>query len=426
MSTTGAKAQPALSREARIVLAGSATSALGNGLTLPFLLIYLHQVRGIPLVQTGLLLAIPGLVSLAAGPVAGWVVDRYGARRLLAVGSVGSALAYGSLALVHTAAQAVPVAVALGMFNATFYPSQSSLFAALAAGPVLQRLFAMNFVLLNAGIGVGGLLAGLFVQVSSPGSFQVIYLLDALTFLAYTAAVLTIHEPARPAKAVAVDGSYRQVVAHPLFRRVFALSLLLALTGYTQIDSGLPAFASTVAHTGSRAIALSFVANTALIVLGQLLVLRRLQGVRRTRALLVVSGVWALSWGFLALAGVLPGHGARSAVVIAFGALFGLGETFMAPTVGPMVNDIAPDHLRGRFNALSSLAYGVGFTIGPAFSTALIGAGLAGAWIGVLVLGALTIAVLALRLERRLTPAQNGINQPVSVRGAEEGERLLV
>ncbi|HEV7208833.1 MAG TPA: MFS transporter [Mycobacteriales bacterium] len=413
-----------LSRDARIVLAGSAVSALGNGLTLPFLLIYLHKVRGIPLAQTGLLLAIPGVISLVAGPVAGALVDRLGARRVLAVGAVGNAVAYGSIALVHTAAQAVPVEILLGVFNATFYPSQSSLFARLAGGPALQRLFAMNFVLLNAGIGLGGLAAGLFVHVQHPGTFQLVYLLDAATFVIYAALVASIRESGRAAATSVRTGSYGDVLRHRLFRRVFAVSILLALTGYTQIDSGLPAFATDVAHVSTQTIALSFVANTAMIVIGQLVVLKRLAGVRRTRALLVVAGVWAASWAFLGLAGVLPGHGWRVAVVIAFGALFGLGETFMAPTVGPMINDIAPDHLRGRFNALSSLAYSVGFVLGPALSTLLIGAHLSAAWIGLLLAGTALVVRLSLRLEPRLTPAENGISGALA--GPPQLEQMLI
>lgn len=407
-----------LSRDARVVLAGSAVSALGNGLTLPFLLIYLHKVRRIPLDRTGLLLAIPGLISLVAGPLTGTLVDKLGARLVLAVGSVGSALAYAGLAEVHTAAQAIPVEVLIGAANSSFYPSQASLFGRLATGRPLRRLFATNFVLINMGIGVGGLIAGLFVDVHRPDTFALVYVMDAATFLGYTVAVSTIHETGRAAPGVHGGGSYREVLKQPLFLHLFTLSLLLALTGYTQIESGLPAFATDVAHVSPRTIALSFVANTTTIVAGQLLVLRRLERIRHTRALLAVAAIWAASWLLLGLGGVLPSHEARVAVVIAFGALFGFGETFLSPTAGPLTNDVAPEHLRGRFNALTSTSYAIGFTIGPAISAGLIGAHLAGGWLGLLMLGLLGVVALSLRLEARLTPAQNGLHPDTEARQA--------
>lgn len=403
-----------LPRDARVVLAGSAVSALGNGLVLPFLLVYLHRVRGIPLAQAGLLLAVPGLISLVAGPAAGVLVDRWGARRVLLSCMLGSAVAYGSVSLVRGALEALPVMVLLGVFNASSYPSQASLFARLTEGRGRQRLFALNFVLLNAGIGVGGLAAGLVVQVSRPGTFELVYLLDAATFLGYAVALARIRDPGAPAGEQPRSGSYREVARHRLFRPVFALSLLLALTGYTQVDSGLPAFATDVAGVSPRVIAMVFVANTGTIVVGQLVVLRRLEGVRRTRALLMVAAIWAASWLLLGSAGLLPGHGMRVAAVVTFGAVFGLGETFMAPTIGPMVNDIAPEHLRGRFNAMNSLAYAVGFTVGPPVSSALIGAGLSAVWVGLLLAGTATVAVLARRLEPRLTPAHNGVSRDLA------------
>ena len=46
-----------------------------------------------------------------------------------------------------------------------------------------SRVFAVQFALLNLGIGVGGAVSGLLVDVHRVGSFQVIYLVDALSSL---------------------------------------------------------------------------------------------------------------------------------------------------------------------------------------------------------------------------------------------------
>ena len=56
---------------------------IGTGLVLPFHVVYLHEVRGIPLSHVGLLLALPPLVGfLVVGP-GGSAIDRFGARRIL-------------------------------------------------------------------------------------------------------------------------------------------------------------------------------------------------------------------------------------------------------------------------------------------------------------------------------------------------------
>jgi MFS family permease len=393
---------------ARVVLAGNFINALGTGLVLPFLLVYLHDVRHISLPATGLLMALPGLVGFVAGPLGGLAADRLGAQRILVGGCLLEGLAALLLATVRGPGLAAPVLLLLGAGNATFFPAQSGLFARLADGAVLQRLFAVNFVLLNAGIGVGGIVAGLAVSTRHPGTFQVIYLADGLTTLIYAVAVAAIRVHGPRTLAGAASGSYREVFAHPLFPRIVGLSALLALVGYVQVDSGLPAFVTVTLGLPPRAVAAALVLNTAVIVTGQLLVLRRIERWRRTRALVGTAAVWAAAWLLLGSAALIGPHDLRWLVVVAFGGLFGLGETFMAPTVAPMTNDVAPDHLRGRFFAMTALTYSLGFTLGPPIATTLIARHLAGLWLALLIAGCGLLTYCAIRLEQRLSPAQNG------------------
>ena len=44
-----------------------------------------------------------------------------------------------------------------------------------------ERVYGINFMLMNAGIGVGGVVSGLFVAHRPATSFQRIYLVDALS-----------------------------------------------------------------------------------------------------------------------------------------------------------------------------------------------------------------------------------------------------
>jgi MFS family permease len=66
---------PRLSRDLWTLLSGSFASAFGNGVVLPFLLSYLHNVRRIPLGPAGLVLAAVALAAIVAGPVGGLVAS---------------------------------------------------------------------------------------------------------------------------------------------------------------------------------------------------------------------------------------------------------------------------------------------------------------------------------------------------------------
>jgi len=56
-------------------------------------------------------------------------------------------------------------------------------------------------------------------------------------------------------------------------------------------------------------------------------------------------------------------------------ALLALGETFVAPTVPAIVNDLAPDRLRGRYNGAFTLAWTSSFIVGPLLAGFALGAG---------------------------------------------------
>ena len=81
--------------------------------------------------------------------------------------------------------------------------------------------------------------------------------------------------------------------------------------------------------------------------------------------------------------------------------VFAVGETLQGPTQAPLVVDLAPDHLRGRYFALSAMSWSAGGILGPLVGGALLGWHPYAVWpiaAGVCVFSALG----CLALERRL------------------------
>jgi MFS family permease len=63
--------------------------------------------------------------------------------------------------------------------------------------------------------------------------------------------------------------------------------------------------------------------------------------------------------------GLAPPGEAAVALLLLAAAVFALGETLFAPVWSTLVNELAPDHLRGRYNALSACGWDVTGIIGP-------------------------------------------------------------
>jgi hypothetical protein len=194
-------------------------------------------------------------------------------------------------------------------------------------------------------------------------------------------------------------------------RLMLVASLLIYFTGYPAVDSGLPAYATVEAHMSAHIVALSVTVNTAFIVATQLIVLRLVRRLRRSRALALVGLIWAASWVVFGLAALPIPLASRVACVFTFTAVFGLGETFVAPTLGPLLNTLADD----RANSLSAFAQSLSFIVSPAIATGLIAAGAATVWISLLCVGCLGTVAIGARLSRTLTIRQDLANAPPAV-----------
>ena len=400
---------------------------------MPFLLVYLHRVRGIGLAVAGLALATIALASLGGNPTGGWLADRAGSRRALVFGLLLAATGSIGVALVHSTWQAFAATGLLGFGAGVVWPSQDALMASLVAPEQRSQVFAVRHATLNAGLGLGGVAAALVVSFSSPASFVLIYLLDAASYAAFVPIVLTMSRTGD--RSVSGDdkelrGGYRMVIRDRVFVRIWILTALLILAGYGQYHAAFPAYATGPGRLSARALGVVFAANTFAVVLVQLVVLKLLSGRRRTRGVMGVCAFWAGTWAITLLAGGLRGGGAALAGFIVAMVLFAVGETLLSPTIPAMVNDLAPEHLRGRYNGAYTLAWTTGFLLGPALGGLALGTGHGRTlFIGLIALLGL-IALGAHRLEARLPAAVNRVGRSLrpesAVTSTPGGDALLV
>jgi MFS family permease len=201
------------------------------------------------------------------------------------------------------------------------------------------------------------------------------------------------------------------VLRNRAFVHYVVFALTLTTVGYAQIEIGFTAFSTVVAEVPPGIIGWALAANTLVIVGAQLFVLRWLEGRSRTRALAVVGLIFATSWVVLAGAGVAGSNGATALAiigVIACAVIFAMGETLLSPIMPAITNALATDELRGRYNAMGSMIWGVSGIVGPIAAGPLIGSGRAAWWVVLVIGGSLVASLLALALHRRLTPAQDG------------------
>jgi MFS family permease len=395
---------PQLPRSVQTLQVGGLINFFGSGMAIPFLFIYLHNVRDIGLDTAGLILATNGLTGLAAGPVAGALVDRIGGRRTLTISLIVQAIGYAFFPLIHEPWHGFALSALVGVGIGTFWPAQSSLIAGLTPRDRRAAAFATQRLTMNLGFGLGGLVGGLIATTSDPTTFTVIFLLNSVTFLVYIAALTLVPEPSREEHDESAErvrgGSYRDVFRNSAFIAVIAINVMMIGAGIAQLTS-FPVYAKNEAGLSERTIGIIFFLNTLVIVLAQLPLAKLLEGRRRMPMIGLLGVLWAGSW-LLFPAGAGFADGLATAAVFAFAvSVFAIGECLHGVVHAPLVVDLAEPRILGRYLALSSVSWEVGFTAGPALAGLMLAAWPHGLWF---VAAAICLAagMFALALEARL------------------------
>ena len=365
---------PGLPRSVWTLEAGFLVNAYGTGVAYPFLVIYLHNVRGLSLAMSGLVLATIGAASLVMSPLIGLAIDRVGGRRMLAASLVLVAAGYGLFPLVREPWHAFAVALLVGVGSGAFWPSQSTLLAGLAPQERRHTAYALQRGAYNLGLGLGGMTGGLIATTARPSSFTVLFLVNAAASLLFSTLLPLVPEPMRYEAAAGSGerrGGYLDVIRHRPFLGLVFLNFVFISVGQTQLEL-LPVFAKNEAGVNERQIGLIFLVSTLVLVVCQLPVAKLLEGRSRMRALALMPALWAIAWLVVEAGGAWFEAAAAALMFGLAAAVFGLGECLHGPTQGALVADLAPPLLRGRYLALSSSSWDLGYVAGPAIGGAVL------------------------------------------------------
>ena len=386
----------------RILLLGVLISGMGNGLVFSFLFIYLHQVRGISSGVVGLIAAYGALVGLTASPIVGSLIDHWGPKPVLLASLIISAGGYYFMGAIHGIPSALVVSTICAIGQSAMWPSQSAIAVELTTEDQRPRYFGSQFALLNFGMGLGGLLASVVVNLKDPQTFVYLYKGDAISYLFYFAIILFVREVGHRNVEERKDnanrsGGWLEVLNDKVFIKVWLISIGAILCGYAQLEVGFTAFASMIAKVRPTDIAWAFAANTLMIGIAQLWFVKKLEKVDRRKSIAIAALLWALAWLALGSSGIV--HSQALALLIICQIVFGIGEMVWSPIMPSIVNQLAPEHLRGRYNAASMSTWTIGTILGPVIAGVLLGARLQWLWIAGLVGGLLLVAFAVMRLE---------------------------
>ncbi|GCB92041.1 MFS transporter [Streptomyces noursei] len=406
----------------RRIQLGNALSAFGNGFTVPYLYVYVAEVRHLGASTAGAVLAMLAISALVVLPLTGRAIDRRGPLPVAVVGTVSAAVGSLGIGLSSTEPAVIASAVALGAGIAVIQPALATMIVWCSTTATRSRAFATQFFLNNLGLGIGGLVGGQLVDTTHASSFVRLFAIEAVMFLVLGAAIATVRLPRAPKVEDAVPteerakGAWRAMFGDRRMVWLCVLGFVLFFACYGQFESGLAAYATEVTRIAPATLGIALAANTAAIVVAQFVVLKLVERRRRSRVMALVGLIWTVAWMAAGLSGLVHGSQVVATVLlISTYALFGIGESLLSPTVSPLVADLAPASLIGQYNSAFALVKQMALAVGPAVGALMIGHGMHVAYIAMLIACAVGISVLALRLGRMLSPAQDQPHRAVTL-----------
>jgi MFS family permease len=392
-----------LNPKSRRMVLGICLNAIGGGMTLSLLLVYLHDMRGFTNTFGGFLLAWGAIVSIIASTPMGALVDRIGPKKVMIVGLLLNSAAAFSLAFVTTHLHVILALTAINIAGQAIWPSQSVVLTRVTPEENRSKIFGLNFMLLNLGLGLGGLIGSLIIQEGSLRSFQWMYWIDAATFLIYLGIILSLHgeglDKYEPKADEPEQGTYRDLFKIKPLVLLGTGGIILFTFGYGVIQAGVPIFATQFLGLSPKWLGLIFGVNTIAIFTLQPLVMRILERYSKYNALIAIGIIWSASWIFVGVAPALPLVASGIALCLSQ-LVFAIGEMVQAPVIPTLANELAPENIRGRANAFMSLQWSISGVAGPAITGLMLGADRPGLWVVSMFVGSFLAIPLFLAMKR--------------------------
>ncbi|MBE7325371.1 MFS transporter [Nocardioides sp. Y6] len=388
--------------EHRRLVSAIVADTVGSGLFMPITLLYFLATTDLTLVQVGGALSVSALVTIPVSFVIGSLVDALGPRRVMLAGNLLQAVGMAAYLWADSFVEVAAWSILLNVGRQSFWGAFGPVVVAISRPGERETWFGFLQAVRNLGYALGGLVAGLALQVGTEASLRTIVAVNAMTFVGAFVLLLGVpdHRPALDHEPP--PGGWGVVLRDRPYLRLVGIQFAFAV-GMMVLNYALPVYVAETLDLPGWTVGVLFTLNTLMVGLGQGLVVRWMTGRQRARMIALAHLVFVASYVVFVAVGLLPLVVAVVAVLLG-AAVYTLGELIGGPVLNATAAEAAPAHLRGRYLGLTQLSWGVTGAVTPVVFTWLLARGEVAVWV---VLGAVALlaAASAVRLPSTLSAA---------------------
>jgi MFS family permease len=359
---------PNLNPQVWLLAAGRLLSQIGTGFTLFYAPIFFVNVVGLSATLVGIGIGSASISGVIGRFVGGSLADQWGRKGTLLLSALIAALGSLALAFAQNFPYFVLANLIAGLGVGIYWPAAEAAVADLSPPEQRNEAFAVTRLADSLGLGLGVVIGGFLIETT--GSYPLLFILDAVSFVVFGAVVYATFQ--EPAVSKEHDSAQPSVLAGWTLAfkdqrlLVYIVVNILFTTYLAQINSTLPLyFKNFVGNTGFSTATISALLTWHLVlaVLCQLPVARFLNQWTRTQALTLSALTFGIGFLFIGAAGVST-VGNLALAVVGLG-IFSIALVSYTPAASALVADIAPVSLRGVYLSINSQCWAVGYFIGP-------------------------------------------------------------
>lgn len=344
-----------------LLVAGTLVNSLGVSLVWPFLTIYLRAKLDLPLSTITTLITMDAMMVLLSSLIAGPIIDTFGRKWVMVLGSAVNGLAYLFMAQADTYWMFAALMLARGTFTPLFSIGADSMVADLVPSKDRLDAYSLVRVMNNLGFALGPTIGGLIAS----RSYDLSFMLTAGSILSICLMVALFMKETKPQASAEGESTLPQRGLSGIlsvFRDSFFVKFLVVFTlikiPTSMLFSLLPVYAKENFAVAESSVGLIMLTNGLTIVLFQYLVSSKVKkfnifSILTAAGLFYTIGFASVAWGYRLE------HFLISMLVCTF------GELLLAPTSSTLVANIAPPDQRGRYMSAFNLSMGIGRGLGP-------------------------------------------------------------
>ena len=370
-----------------VLFGGSFVNRFGS-FVLVFLVIWLTE-EGYSPAQAGAAVSAYGVGALGASLLGGYLADRIGRGNAIALSMLSAAATMLALSQADTLPLVLGLSVLAGLTAELYRPASAALLADLVPSERRVTAYALYRLAINLGFAAGPAVAGLLAE----RSFFLVFLGEAITSALFgIAALLFLPQGMRSQRHEETPGELVRAIRADRRFQLFLVASLLTAFVYFQAQGALPLHVIDQGFSFATFGALISL-NGLIVVLLELPIAVVAQRYPRQPVIALGSALTGLGFALTAWATDVP-----LLALTVF--IWTIGEIVSAPSSQAYVADLAPPHLRGRYQGAWGLTFGLALILAPVVGTAAFAVSPTALWLSCGVLG-LIAALLVLGVRPR-------------------------